>query len=113
MKRRSKRADAGFSLVELLMVVAVIGLLIGVLLPALHESRRVVRSHACMVNMRQLGTAYTTYAVDASDRIASFTWRAGVDYGFGGIAGTANEAAAHQAADIIRRLAERDDIQVI
>src|SRR5262245_20449559 len=113
MKRRSKRADAGFSLVELLIVVAVIAVLIGVLLPALHESRRVVRAHACTVNMRQLGTACSTYAIDASDRIASFTWRAGIDYGFGGIAGGPNEAAAHQAVDIIRTLAERDDIQVI
>ncbi len=62
MPRRGRRR--AFTLVELLVVVAVIALLIGMLLPALARSREAARSVQCMSNMRQLGVLTQSYAHD-------------------------------------------------
>lgn len=73
--RRPRNMDiagrSGFTLIELLVVIAIIALLIAILLPALGEARRAARQAICMSNQSQLGIAYTTYASDHGDRIAS------------------------------------------
>jgi prepilin-type N-terminal cleavage/methylation domain-containing protein/prepilin-type processing-associated H-X9-DG protein len=46
---------AGFSLVELLVVVAIIGALVGLLLPAVQAARETSRRSACLSQLRQLG----------------------------------------------------------
>ena len=47
----------GFTLVELLVVVAIIGTLVGLLLPAVQSARESARRRACSNNIRQLGVA--------------------------------------------------------
>jgi prepilin-type N-terminal cleavage/methylation domain-containing protein len=52
---------AGFSLVELLAVVAILGTLISLSLPAVQGARESARRAACTNNLRQMGVALLNY----------------------------------------------------
>jgi type II secretory pathway pseudopilin PulG len=60
-----------FTLVELLVVVAIVSALVGILLPSMAAARRETRRVVCMSNLRQLGVANQLY-LDASN---DFFWR--------------------------------------
>ncbi len=62
----AQRRSAGFSLVELLVVVSVTALLMTILLPALGAGRESARQAKCASNMRQVGIAYASYMNDNS-----------------------------------------------
>lgn len=59
-------APPGFSLVELLVVVAVIAMLLSILLPGLAAARAAGRETRCLAALRQLGAALHLYAADFS-----------------------------------------------
>jgi prepilin-type N-terminal cleavage/methylation domain-containing protein/prepilin-type processing-associated H-X9-DG protein len=51
----------GLTLVEILVVVALIGVLVGILLPSLQAARETVRRTSCSNNLRQLGLALANH----------------------------------------------------
>lgn len=59
-----QRLLAGFTLVELLVVISIIALLIAILLPALSQAKEAARVTACLSMQRQYGVALTIYATD-------------------------------------------------
>jgi prepilin-type N-terminal cleavage/methylation domain-containing protein len=58
------RAAKGFSLIELLVVVALIGLLAALLLPALSSAMNRARSAACVNHLHEMGLAWQMYVHD-------------------------------------------------
>lgn len=60
----------GFTLVELLVVIAVIAILSSLLLPALAKAKAKGQGVVCLNSLRQMGMAWLLYAHDHEDRLA-------------------------------------------
>jgi prepilin-type N-terminal cleavage/methylation domain-containing protein len=55
----------GFSLIEMLVVIGLIGLLMTILIPSLRRSMEHTKSTVCMHNLREIGQALGTYSLES------------------------------------------------
>lgn len=78
----SARRHRGMTFIELLVSVAIVGLLVVVLVPAIEQARATSRSTICQNNQRVIGVAFQQYALDNSQLLPQ-----GAYAGFNGATG--------------------------
>jgi prepilin-type N-terminal cleavage/methylation domain-containing protein len=73
--RLSLTNTKGFTLIEMLVVIAIIALLMAVLLPALQYARRQARAMVCRANLRQWGIVFAAYTDENEGRLPNTVLR--------------------------------------
>ena len=76
-----ERDGFAFTLIEMLVVIAVIAILAGLLLPALSKAKVEAQSVACLNNLKQLQLCWLMYAHDNHDTLAPNNYVYSVDTG--------------------------------
>ena len=64
MKKTQNARKSGFTLVEIMMVVAIIGLLAAIAIPNFIKARATSQANACINNLRQIDGAINEWALE-------------------------------------------------
>jgi prepilin-type N-terminal cleavage/methylation domain-containing protein len=68
MKTMNNTRKAGFTLVEIMIVVAIIGLLAAIAIPNFIHARATSQSNACINNLRQIDAANQQWALETHEQ---------------------------------------------
>lgn len=80
--QRPRRKQCGFSLLELIVSIAIVAILVSLLLPALRLARQATQTTVCSSNLRQMGMAWRLY-LDDYRQFPKYTEMP--DWNFGGV----------------------------
>jgi prepilin-type N-terminal cleavage/methylation domain-containing protein len=105
------RVPAGFTLIEVLVAIAIIGILVALLLPAVQASREAARRTQCRNNLRQLGVAFTSYADTARQLPPTYVAvRHSILPQFLGIAGQYDDVNIHTYGEFLLPYLEQSNV---
>ena len=71
---KTKSTKSGFTIIELLVVVSIIGLLLSLLIPAVGKARDSALTTQSLANLRNMSSACGSYGADWSDRQPTFVF---------------------------------------
>lgn len=102
------RHRTAFTLIELLLVIAILAILAGLLLPALSRAKAKGQSAVCQSNLKQLTLGWIMYAGDNEDRLAGSISLRRVNQPGSWVLGNARQdrTASNIAAGVLHKYAE-------
>lgn len=77
---KGRKGVSYFTLIELLVIIAIIAILAGLLLPVLKGSREKGLTMSCVSNLKQVGSAMSSYAADYNGRVVTVIYASTVPF---------------------------------